>query len=400
MAVLLIQGLLGLCLLASWVYWILCLDSARRWARGRASANGSSSAPTLQHSNTPSLPQTPPVSILKPLCGDDPELHANLESFCRQDYPEYQVAFGALDGKDSALETARQIAGEHPERQIDIVAGGEVFGANLKVCNLEGLRRVARYELLILADSDMRVGSDYLRRVVAPFADPAVGLVTCVYRGCKAVGLSSALEALGIAADFIPSVLLANRFWGARFAFGSTIAVRAGVLESMGGFRALADELGDDYMLAQGAIRAGYRVVLSDYVVDDVLGSESFREMWGRRLRWARTTRALNPAGWAGTFITHGTALGILFLAATGFGAAGWLVFGFTLALRAVTASGLARLINDRNLPGLLPLLPISDLVTFGLWGTSFLGNTVAWRGERYRVGRTGRIERVSRPGA
>lgn len=381
----LLQILLALCLLAACVYYLLCLDSARHWHNTR----------TPEYRNTEHLP---PISILKPLRGHDPEQHANLLSFCRQDYPAYQVVFGALDPDDPGLEAARRLAREFPQLDIAILEGGEAFGLNRKVCVLESLRSAAKHDLLVLCDSDMRVGPDYLRRVVAPFADPVVGLVTCPYRGHGAEGLPSALEALGIGADFMPSVLLAQRFWPMDFAFGSTIALRADTLEAVGGFRALADELADDFLLGHRVRRAGYRVVLSDYVVDDVLGRESFGEMWARRLRWAKTSRAMRPAGWAGAFITHGTALGVLFLLATGLRPVGWLGLGLTFGVRAVTATWIARFTRDENLPKRLPLLPLSDLLSFALWAASFWGRHIVWRGERLRLERGGRLTRGGLP--
>ena len=256
-----------------------------------------------------------------------------------------------------------------------------MFGANRKVCNLESLAREARYGLLVLCDSDMRVQPDYLTRITAPFTDPAVGVVTCPYRGSLAEGFAASLEELGIGADFIPSVLLTNRFWGLSFAFGSTIVIRREVLEHIGGFRPLADELADDYLLGNRARAAGYRVVLSDYVVDDVLGRESFREMWSRRLRWARTTRAMHPGLVFGSYVTHGTALAVLLLAATGLSASGWAALGITLGIRSLTATLIARLYTrDENLPRRLLMLPLSDILSFTLWALGFLGSTVEWR--------------------
>src|SRR5262249_12027892 len=150
---------------------------------------------------------SPRVSILKPLRGSDPEQYENFRSFCAQDYPEFQLVFGALDANDIGLENARRLQGEFPSIDIGVVAGGEAFGANLKVCNLHNMMGAAKYEVIILCDSDMRVSPDYLKRITTPFADHTVGLVTCPYRGYLADGLPSKLEALGIVADFMPSVM-------------------------------------------------------------------------------------------------------------------------------------------------------------------------------------------------
>jgi ceramide glucosyltransferase len=374
------QTFLGICLAGAWAYYLLCVTGARHWHRSHKPAT---------------VGFTPPVSILKPLCGKDPQLYANLRSFCQLDYPAYQLLFGTLDPNDPALETARRLTTEFPDRDITLVAGGEIFGLNRKVCNLQNLRMHARYELLVLSDSDMRVGPDYLRRIVAPFQDPAVGLVTCPYRALQPQNLPAKLEALGIGADFMPGVMVARRLQGMAFAFGSTIALWQEILDAIGGFTALANELADDYLLGNGVHRIGKQVVLSDYVVEDVLGRESWREMWLRRLRWAKTSRAMRPVGYVGIFLTHGLPLGLLFLVASGFAPSGWAVFVTTVILRMITACWVARYTRDTNLPRLLPLLPWSDLVSFALYIASYWGKTITWRGERFRLGRRGRLEEV-----
>ncbi len=417
---LVVQIFLGASLCCSWIYWLLCLDSARRWARRSRKQLSTPtsladsqaldappphnlnvsivSSPDRPITQLPNYPETllPPISILKPLCGADPEQVENFRSFCRQDYPRYQLIFGAMDPEDEGLKSARKIEAEFPGVDIEIVSGGEILGANRKVCNLAHMREKAKYEYLVLCDSDMRVEPDYLRRVIAPFEDESVGVVTCPYRGRLAKGFASSLEALGIGADFIPSVLLTDRFWGIRFAFGSTIAIRADVLEKIGGFPAFANELADDYLLGSRAAGAGYKVVLSDYVVDDVIGRESFREMWARRLRWARTTRAMHPGPVFASVVTFGIPLAIAIVLANGLHALGWAAFLITSLVRAATATCVARFyLKDPNLPAKLPLLPLSDLLSFALWALSFLGNSVEWRGEHYRVGRQGELTKI-----
>jgi ceramide glucosyltransferase len=377
-----LQVLTGALLLCACVYYPLCLAAARHWRR----------TSSVALSRNP-----PPVAILKPLRGDDPEQYANFESFCRLDYPVYQIVFGALDPYDPGLENARRLQAAYPHLDIAIVAGGEVFGLNRKVCNLQGMLDVTEYDLIVLCDSDMRVRPDYLRRVTAPFDDEKTGLVTCPYRGCHPRSLAAKLEALAIGFDFLPGVFLANWLSGIRFALGATIALRRRVLEEIGGFRSLADELADDYRLGERAARAGWRVVLSDYIVDDVMGAESFRQVWARRLRWAKTTRALQPGGWAGYFVTYGTVSGLLFLAANRFQAVGWIGLGIVWTLRGLTALLTARLYTqDENLPRRLPLLYLSDLISVALWVCSYFGSTISWRGERFRLGANGRLERLS----
>jgi len=438
-----LRALLGLCLAAYCAYAFLGVWAARRWHRARRLLD-----PTW----------TPPVTILKPVRDVDAEAYENFASFCRLDYPadRYQLLFGALDPADPALDLARRLQAEFPHLDIGIIAGGPASrcGPNLKVCNLAAMLPAAKHELLALCDSDMRVRPDYLRRIVAPFqrgpnppvcgphplplshaagegrgphlrplpqeegrgegeagSPPSlqgkgagglgVGLVTCPYRGCRVGSFAAALEALGIGADFIPSALVSRALEGVAFAFGSTILLPRAILEELGGFDALRDELADDFRLGEGAKRAGYEVVLSDYVVDDVLGQERFGPMWARRLRWARTVRACRPAGYAGSFVTHGFALSSLFLCAAGFSPFGWAVWGGVLGVRLATALAISCLYTqDPNIARFLPLLPISDLLSFTLYLASFCGNQIVWRGERFRLLPGGKLTRLETPQA
>ncbi len=407
-----LRALLGLCLAAFCAYALLSVWAARQWRQARRPLDAAF---------------TPPVTILKPVRGMDAEAYDNFASFCRLDYPAdcVQLLFGALDPADPALELVCRLQSEFPHLDIGLVAGHPptLQGHNLKVCNLATMLPAARYDLLVLCDSDMRVQPDYLRRVVAPFRPPPVaqrpgkgrgkreegrdrlpnaqvGLVTCPYRGHRARSLAAVLEALGIGADFIPSTLVSRALEGVSFAFGSTIVLPRALLEELGGLESLADELADDFRLGYGARQAGYEVVLSDYVVDDVLGQERFGPMWARRLRWARTVRACRPAGYAGAGITHGTVLAALFLAASGFTPLGWTVAGSVLGVRLAMALLIAlRYTRDPNIVRYLPLLPLSDLLSFALYVASFCGNRISWRGERFRLLPGGKIVRqAARP--
>jgi ceramide glucosyltransferase len=396
--VLLVQALLGLSVMAYLTYASLAVWAARLWRKTRRPLN--------PH-------WTPPVTILKPVRGVDAEAYENFASFCRLDYPadRLQILFGALDPEDPALKLVARLQVEFPHIAIGMVHADTCSdGNNFKVRNLRAMLPRARHELLVLSDSDMRVQPDYLRRVVAPFepqdaqnfaARPGqdchhqVGLVTCPYRGFQPRSLAAMLEAIGIGADFIPSALVSRALEGVGFAFGSTIALPRRVLEKLGGFEALADELADDFRLGEGARKAGYTVVLSDYVVDDVLGAERFGNMWARRLRWGRTIRACRPVGYAGAFITHGLALGLLFLAATGFSDLGWTALAAVTATRFGTSLWIAETCTrDPNIRRFLPLLPFSDLLSFALYIASFCGNHLTWRGERFRLLPGGKLAR------
>jgi ceramide glucosyltransferase len=372
---------LGLAVGAFWVYSLLCLWSAWSW---RKAARARYAGPA------------PAVSILKPLCGVDAEQLENLTSFARLDYPEYEIVFGSLDAADPALDDARRVAAAHPDVRIRVVAGADEFGLNRKVCTLDRLAAEARYPVFVLCDSDMRVAPDYLSRVVAPFAEPEVGLVTCLYRAACVRGLAARLEAIAIGCDFIPSVLLTRRLSGLGFALGATIAIRRETLERIGGFRPLANELADDYRLGERVRRLGLKVALADTVVDDVIGAVDFGSMWVRRVRWAKTCRAMQPAGWAGSIVTHGLVMAAAFAAVRGLDAVGASVLAATAALRVAVAGAIAGgVTQDREALRSLWLSPLSDVLSFAVWVASFIGRSVVWRGRRFRLGRDGALERL-----
>jgi ceramide glucosyltransferase len=384
-----VRVLLSFSLAAFTVYSLISLWAARRWRVARLPLD-----PTW----------TPPVTILKPVRGMDAEVYDNFVSFCRLDYPadRMQLVFGALDPEDPALALARQLQADFPQCDISIVSGGptSLRGHNLKVCNLLSMLPAAKYDLLVLCDSDIRVQPDYLRRIVAPFREdqvPSVGLVTCPYQGCHPQSVAAVLEGLGMGADFIPSAMVSRAVEGVAFAFGSTIVLPRRVLAQLGGFEALLDELADDFRLGNWAQRAGYTVVLSDIVLDNVLGRVRFGVMWARRLRWARTVRACRPIGYAGAVVTHGVALALLFVLAMGGNWIGWLALAWVVALRWSVALLIAvTCTQDTAVRRWWPLLPISDLFSFALYLGSYAGNRITWRGERFRLLPGGRMVHLS----
>ncbi|UBF24196.1 bacteriohopanetetrol glucosamine biosynthesis glycosyltransferase HpnI [Kovacikia minuta CCNUW1] len=279
----------------------------------------------------------PPISILKPICGLDSDAYENLASFCLQDYPNYQIIFGVQDFRDPSIAVVKQIIHDFPDVDIQLVISDRVIGTNLKVSNLANAAAEAKYDILLLADSDIQVKSDYLRQIVQPLRDPAVGVVTCMYRS-QARGWVSAFEAIGISTEFLPSVLVARRLEGMAFAMGATIVIRKTVLETIGGFLAVASYLGDDFKLGNLPAQAGYQVVLSDYIVDHVLATESISSFIHHQTRWTRGNRSARPLGYAGLIFTHGTATSLLFLLATGGTLTGWIAIGMTWIVRLTMA--------------------------------------------------------------
>lgn len=342
----------------------------------------------LRFRATPEPPAdfTPPVSILKPLHGLDRDLYDLLAGFCRQDYPKYELLFAVADAADPAAEVVRRLERDFPSLTIRLVVADRRLGTNRKVDSLDKMFREMRYEYLAISDSDMRVTPDYLRRIMAPFRDPKVGLVTCFYRGEPGGTLASVFEAIGITGEFHPSAMVARMIEGVRFAFGSTMATRKEVVEKIGGFGAIAD-LSDDYEMGARVAALGHEVVISKYVVNTVLPADSWRTMTQRQFRWICCTAASRPAGHAGLIFTNGApwALGALALAPQSAGVWGLAATWLILRLAAAFSGGVLAL-NDSVLKRYWFFVPLRDLLSFGMWLTSFFYKRTTWRDQQFRL--------------
>lgn len=353
-------------------YYLLCLWSARiflRDSRRQRSAPGWS----------------PPVSILKPLRGTDPDIYESFRSHCLLDYPEYELIFGVSEPDDPAIHLVERLQKEFPARDIRLMVCPKALGTNLKVSNLVQMLPHARHEYLIVNDSDIRVDPDYLARVTREFADPRVGMVTCLYRGIAGKTLGSKLEAIGISTDFSAGVLAARQLEGIRFALGSTLAFPRKALGAIGGFEPLVDFLADDFELGARIAKAGFEVRLSDVVVDHHLPNYSLRSFLQHQLRWARSTRDSRPWGYTGVGLTFGLPWALLALLLSGGAAWAWGVVAVAAGLRLLMATVVGRsVLNDTDLPQLMALLPLRDLVAMAIWIASFTGHTVAWRGDLF----------------
>jgi ceramide glucosyltransferase len=334
----------------------------------------------------------PPITILKPLRGIDRDAYENFASFCRQRYPKYQLIFGADSPDEPAIGVARQIARDFPNVDIRVVIGGAPTARNPKVGNLTAMVSQAKYPTILISDSDIRVGPGHLETIIAPMADPRVGVVTCLYRS-EATGFAGTMDALGLSTDFQPSVLVARKVEGISFAMGSAILIRRSVLEEVGGFPAVADYLADDYLLGNLPARAGYQVELSPYVVDHRLDTASLRQFIQHQIRWNRGIRAARPWGYAGLVLTQGVPASLLLLLVTGGSSIGWGLAGLTLAARLGMAWFIAvRCLKDRAARSALWLVPVRDVLSFAMWVSAFFGATVVWRGNRFRIGEGGRL--------
>lgn len=330
-----------------------------------------------------------PVSMLVPLHGAEPGLYENLRSFADQDYPVYQLVFGVRDSADSALPAARALIADQPPCGIELVVDPRAAGSNLKVANLENMLPAARHGLIVLADSDMRVGRDYLRVVTAPLADPGTGVVTCLYKAIPVGGLWSRLAALYTNFGFLPSALVGDALAIGDGCFGATIAMRRRVLERIGGFARIRNELADDYQIGAAARRLGLKTVLSPYIVENIVSEPSFASLWLRELRWARTSKAMAPAGFAGSVATHTVALATLAAVASGSDAAREIIL-LSLAMRWISAAIIAHRL-DLPRSGLW-LLPLRDALSFAVFLGSFCGRSVLWRDQLFRVEPSGQM--------
>jgi ceramide glucosyltransferase len=370
---------------SSSAYYILCLWSAARFSRERGSRPESGGAQTR-----------PGVSILKPLKGIDPEIYESFRSHCVQDYPEYEIIFGVSEANDPAIKSVRALQKEFPGLRIELVICTEMLGANVKVSNLAQMVEAARFERLIVNDSDIRVGPDYLRRVAEPLGNPGIGMVTCLYRGAAAERLGSHLESLGISTDFCAGVLVAREIEGGiRFGLGSTLAFRRGDLEKTGGFAGFVNHLADDYELGQRIAALGLRVELSDVVVDTFLPAYGVREFFAHQLRWARGVRDARAGGYRGLIFTFGIFWGLLALFASGGSGWSWGTLALILFLRMSVAFVVGwGVLRDREAVKRAWLIPLRDLVAVLVWVVSLFGHTVMWRGERFRL-KEGKLTKV-----
>jgi len=366
--------LLTLVMLAVWTYLLGAVIAATRFARRRVVLPG----------------EQPPVSVLKPLHGVEPGLYENLLSFVEQDYPALQVVLGVRSSSDGALPIAQALVANCVGRDIALVVDSRVSGRNLKVANLVNMLPVARHDILVFADSDMRVGRNYLATVTAPLSDPQTGLVTCLYKGLPTGGLWSRLGALHINFSFLPSALLGEALGTGGGCFGATIALRRSVLERIGGLAVVRDELADDHRIGTAVREAGYAVALSPYLVETSVSEKSFKCLWQHELRWARTVRLMAPMGFAGSIVTHAVAIAALAALFSGLSLTSLGFLAMSCILRWASARAIARMLR---LPVVgLWMLPLRDLLSFAVFIGSFCGRNVSWRDQLFRIEPSGRI--------
>ena len=335
----------------------------------------------------------PAVTVLKPLCGAEPGLYENLRSFCRQDYPEFQIVFGVCERSDPALAVANRLLLEFPELRIDVVIDPRQHGGNRKVSSLINMLRHARHDVLVMADSDAYVGSDYLSTVTTPLLDREVGLVTCIYHGEPTARIWSRLGAMYVNEWYMPSVLLARLFGHEGYASGQTLCMRRETLQGIGGLRAIADHLADDYRLGELIRGLGLRIVLSPYVLKSEHHEPTLDLLVRHEVRWMRTLRVLRPRSFGLIFFGFSLTLALLGLRFCSVDASpsvlDWWLFGVT-ALARLALHFMHRLRGDRPLLADFWLVPARDLLLCWVWWRTFFTSRISWRGSEFDVGADG----------
>jgi ceramide glucosyltransferase len=344
----------------------------------------------------------PPVAVLKPLHGMEPLLEQNLTSFFWQEYPGFELIFGARYGSDPALRVVDALRQKYPEVKTRIILSGEPAYPNAKVYALEKMVAAVSYPYLVITDSDVQVNPNFLAQVVRPLLDSSVGMVTCIYRGVPSGGWWSRLEALGMSVEMSSGVLVAEMLEGMKFALGPGMATRKDVLDTVGGMKALGDYCADDFVLGQRIHAAGKKVLLSPHIIEHVATNRSVRASLTHQLRWMISTRFSRPFGHLGTCLTFAMPFGLVGLIA-GIAMGNWTV-GFGLLGLAVLnrmiqsiAIGWAAVGDWRSL-WFCWLYPVRDLLGFLLWTASYFGSEIVWRGERYQLRAGGKMIRKPCP--
>jgi ceramide glucosyltransferase len=338
----------------------------------------------------------PPISLLKPLAGVDEGLEENLRTFFEQDYPAFEMLFAVREADDPAVSVVERLRARYPAVAARLIVTGEPPYANAKVFSLDRMLAAARFDLVVMSDSDIRVTPHMLRTIAAEFADPAVGMATCPYRAVPGPSIWSTLEAVGLNTEFLGGVLVARMLDGMKFALGPTIAARREVLQRIGGFDAVKDYLAEDFVMGKLAAERGAGVILSSYAIEHRIGAQGFAANLRHRLRWCRSTRRSRPWGYVGQLFTNPLPLALaLWAVRPGW----WAVALAAVALRAAAGWATAgHVLRDRLTRRLWWLVPVQDLASFAVWVGGFFGNTIQWRGREYYLLADGRFEPLPAP--
>jgi ceramide glucosyltransferase len=332
-----------------------------------------------------------PVTILKPLHFDEPDLSRTLATFLAQDYAApVQIVFGVQDSSDPAIAIVRGLQADHPNADIELVIDSRLHGSNRKVSNLINMARAAKYDVIVVSDSDISVARNWLSRVTAALVEPGVGAVSCLYAGKVNGSMWSALAAMGTSYEFLPNVIAGLSFGLAAPCFGSTIALRRPTLEAIGGFHALANQLADDYELGRAVRSRGLRVAIPGFAVEHAGAEKNWTELYRHEVRWNRTTYAIDPVGHTLSFITHAVPLALLGAALSRFALPADAVLAFALVSRVCLKWCVDQKFSI--FAGPVWALPLRDLLSFLIFLASFFGEDVHWRGSRFAVTQGGQL--------
>jgi ceramide glucosyltransferase len=388
MKLLLGLGIFGL--LTSTIFTAIVFAGVRRFVANRQRRK-SQSEPVF----------APPVTLLKPLHGAEPDLEAHLATFFQQDYPEFEILFCARTIEDAGLKAAQRVAANYPKVPAKFLTTGEPKYINAKVSSLEKMGSVASYSLLAISDSDVSVTPHYLQSIIEPFADARVGMLTCLFRGVAADnGIWSRLEAAGMSVEMTSGVLAADITEGMRFALGPTMVVRKECVEEVGGFGILGDYCADDFVLGNLVAEKGHTIILSSHVIDHIVINERFVSSVKHQVRWMKSTRFSRPLGHLGTALTFSLPFGLL--AGGAALALNWpllalSLFGWSVLSRMALAWVVgAVVVHDRHLWRIVLLYPLRDFLGFCYWVASYFSDKIVWRGEIYRLVKGGRMRSTS----
>jgi ceramide glucosyltransferase len=359
----------------SLVYCVLTIVAAARYRRVQPAV----------------LRRAGPISVLKPLAGIDLGLEENLRTFFEQDYPDFEILFAVRFADDPAVAVVERLRARYPGVPSQMIVTGEPPYPNAKVFSLDRMLAAARHDLLVMSDSDVRVTPDMLAVIAAEFQDAKLGLATCPYRAVPGRSFWNTLEAIGLNTEFIGGVLVARMLDGMKFALGPTIAARRGTLTGVGGFDAVKDFLAEDFVMGNLAAARGDGVILSSYVIEHHIGAQTMAANLRHRLRWNRSTRRSRPAGYVGQLFTNPLPLALLLWVMK---PAWWPLAAATLLLRAIAAWATAGyVLRDPLTARRCYLIPLQDLLSFAMWLCGFFGNTILWRGIKYRLRPDGKFE-------
>jgi ceramide glucosyltransferase len=363
------------------IYSLLSLIAVSRFTKQSAS------------SSQGSFSEWPPVTILKPVCGLEKNHKESLRSACLQDYQEYQVVFAVQDPQDPVVSVLEEIREEFGPERVAIAIENRQAGPNKKINNLLGALPHARYDTLVLNDSDVQIKPDYLKAIIPPLFHSGVGCVCTLYRATCGDRWFEKMELLTLNADFIPSVIFAHVTGASKFCLGSSLAIRRTSLEKIGGLEAFVDYLPEDYEIGRRLWAAGQRVVLVDYFVNIVISLKNFSEWWLHQSYWDQMTRAARPIGFFATLITRSVPFALLFAAFRLGDGSGWAVLGSALAIRLVTAGVIMGWgMGDKEGVRSLAFLPLRDVAALVSWFLAFVKRTVTWRGTEFTLTRKGRV--------